>query len=182
MRRGRSDIEGFWQTLGWPAASVDFCESNYESSRYVAEPINALSALPYLYFGWYGASAIRGGDAWEQTAFRLAFRCLFLIGVGTFALHATLTAPAQALDEIPMLLLSLDLMFLMSQVNAGATPVLSPRGSSADGSQRRRGCYAVRGGDSRRRRGVLRRPWRRVAATPRRATTSVAATPRVPRG
>jgi len=117
---GLAPADGWWQQHGFARASIDFCEPNYASSHYVAEPINTLSALPYLFLGWHGWRTVTDGERWERVAFRLAFFMIALIGIGTMALHGTLTAPGQALDEIPMLILSQTLLFIILECESGA--------------------------------------------------------------
>jgi dihydroceramidase len=94
------DQAGYW---GKVTATVDFCESNYIVTRYVAELFNTISNLAYV---WLGALALRhfrkGGLPRRAQACCLA---LILIGVGSGTFHASLKQATQMCDDIPMMTL-----------------------------------------------------------------------------
>lgn len=102
----------FWQDefSTWGSSSVDFCEENFETSVYVAEPFNTISAAPLIGLGLIGFSRCGGFQGGENISFALLFLTLVAVGVGTVMLHATLTAVGQACDEIPMLILTVGLV------------------------------------------------------------------------
>jgi hypothetical protein len=88
-----------WAALG--AANVSFCEARLDAS--VAEPANAWSSTAYVVAGlWLLGRAWRG----RRVPLLLAGVSGVLIGLGSFALHATGTFLGQFLDEASMFLLS----------------------------------------------------------------------------
>mmetsp|Transcript_57440 Transcript_57440/g.130148 ORF Transcript_57440/g.130148 Transcript_57440/m.130148 type:complete len:214 (-) Transcript_57440:531-1172(-) len=98
--------KSFW---GPVTSSVDFCEENYALSRYVAEPANALSSLIIVAQGLVGvlfANARRGEvaigvrSAWGNRLFATMYLLLAVIGLGSVALHTTLSQLGQAADEV----------------------------------------------------------------------------------
>ncbi|KAJ1475859.1 ceramidase [Baffinella frigidus] len=125
--------EGYWATLGFEKASVDFCEGNFEQSYYVAEPVNTLSSVPFVLLGLFGLlsanfarGAKRGG--WEHAAFAGSYALIAAIGIGSMALHATLIAPGQASDEVPMIFMNQILVFIICNLRASSTlPPWQPR-------------------------------------------------------
>ncbi|ORX90865.1 alkaline phytoceramidase family protein, partial [Basidiobolus meristosporus CBS 931.73] len=84
----------------WGAAtsSVDWCETNYEYSYYVAEMFNSFSSLAMVVIGELGA--------WlhpkSEFRYRLAFRLISVVGWGSLLFHGTLKYETQMLDELPM--------------------------------------------------------------------------------
>lgn len=99
---------GFW---GPPTSSVDWCESNYVHTRYVAETYNTLSNAPgvvWALVGLYRATERwrtgRRDGAWQPGAVLLCYLCPLVVYLGSMAFHATLTAAGQAADEIPMII------------------------------------------------------------------------------
>lgn len=113
LTRGH-EINNIWLSTGWAASSVDFCEANFTVSKFVAEPMNAASAAPLILLGVVGA---RWSD---DRDIQFLFVLLVAVGLGTVALHATLSAPGQALDEVPMLVLTIALFAcLVDAVNPG---------------------------------------------------------------
>ena len=90
---------GFW---GKVDASMDWCEGNYVTSRYVAEWWNTLSSLPMVFYGLYGFIQTRrhASTEWRYTISFLLFMC---VGIGSTLFHMTLRHFAQMLDELPML-------------------------------------------------------------------------------
>ena len=75
------------------ATRIDFCESKYEYSRYIAEFHNTWSSLAYTVCGVY---------TYRYTAEPAAL-ALASVGLGSIALHASMQPWGEWLDEISML-------------------------------------------------------------------------------
>ena len=90
------DNGGYWETT----SSVDFCESNYIISKFVAEPHNAWSSLVLCFFGLIG---LIYSNPMKELRVYLMFTIMFVIGIGSCFLHTTLDKLAQSSDELPML-------------------------------------------------------------------------------
>ncbi|KAJ4485777.1 alkaline phytoceramidase [Lentinula aciculospora] len=92
------DQDGFYGPI---TASLDWCEANYQFSYYIAELANTFSNLFTLYL------AIRGVKKLHQESLpgRFVVGCIgfALIGIGSFAFHASLLYEAQLADELPMI-------------------------------------------------------------------------------
>jgi len=101
--------EGFW---GPPTSTVDWCEANYERTRYVCELYNTLSSAALLGAGVLGASL-----HWKtlERRFIVAFAALAVVGIGSIAFHATLRFELQMLDELPMLYTALVMIFIVTE-------------------------------------------------------------------
>jgi dihydroceramidase len=84
-------------------STVNWCEEDYVRSAHVAEWYNTWSSTAIILAGILGAIRYPPSD-------RSVFHLLMLVGVGSVLFHATLTAWAQMLDEIPMLLVILHLL------------------------------------------------------------------------
>ncbi|KAJ8599576.1 hypothetical protein CTAYLR_004670 [Chrysophaeum taylorii] len=105
----REEENNLWRTrydLG--KSSVDFCERNFSLTPWVAEPFNAASAAPLIGLGLVGYARCR--RATKSRGFAVLFALLVLVGIGTVALHGTLTSAGQAADEVPMLVLTVGLL------------------------------------------------------------------------
>lgn len=72
------------------ASTIDWCESNYTTSYYIAEYWNSLSSLFITACGMYGI--------YKYPSFWL-FGTLIPIGLSSFYFHATLSLLGQLLDE-----------------------------------------------------------------------------------
>ncbi|KAI0334118.1 alkaline phytoceramidase [Cubamyces sp. BRFM 1775] len=87
----------FW---GPVTATLDWCEANYQFSRYIAEAANTFSNLFTVALAVYGS--------WQSVSENLPARYLAgwmgfaLVGIGSFIFHATLLFEAQLMDELPM--------------------------------------------------------------------------------
>lgn len=93
-------------------ASIDWCESNYELTYYVAEFWNTLSNLAFIMPQMAQfVSLSRHGSV--EPAFRWAFLSLSLVGLGSLCFHMTLAKPMQMLDETSMILVSLHSFYLL---------------------------------------------------------------------
>jgi dihydroceramidase len=101
---------GFW---GPPTSSVDWCEANYEHSRFVAEWFNTTSSLALV------AAALLGFVLHRRVLerrFLAAYAALGVVGLGSIAFHATLRFELQMLDELPMLWLALIITFILGEL------------------------------------------------------------------
>ncbi|OWT40092.1 dihydroceramidase [Cryptococcus neoformans] len=96
--RGNQVSSGFW---GEHTSTIDWCETNYSHSPYIAEFVNTLSNLPSFLIGLYGCySVLKNG---LRKRYALCYLGLSLIGVGSFGFHASLRWEWQLMDELPMI-------------------------------------------------------------------------------
>lgn len=87
--------------FGPVTATLDWCEANYQFSYYVAEISNSFSNLFTVYCALYGASKII--QERMPTRFLVGYLGFALVGIGSFAFHASLLYEAQLADELPMI-------------------------------------------------------------------------------
>ena len=81
---------------GAPNAEFEWCESNFQWTDYVAEPLNTLSG--FLYF-LPAVAAFRFHDSASLSlTTKLNFLFVAWIGVGTILFHMTLRYTAQLID------------------------------------------------------------------------------------
>jgi len=80
--------------------TIDWCETNYTHTPYIAEFINTLTNVPVILLGLYGAviSTLNG----INRRYILCYLGLSLIGIGSIGYHCTLTWNWQLMDEMPM--------------------------------------------------------------------------------
>ena len=102
---------GFW---GPPTSSIDWCETNYAVSHYVAEWFNTLSSVPLIVVGLLG---VRWHWRVLERRFLLVFASVALVGVGSTAFHGTLLFRLQMLDELPMLYTATLMVYLLLEGN-----------------------------------------------------------------
>lgn len=108
-----TEEKGFWAPH---TATIDWCESNYVVSDYIAEFWNTLSNLVMIllplygvYWSWSHSSYADKYSSKSKPLFRVSKSIvwchigLVLVGLGSWAFHMTLLYPAQLLDEIPMI-------------------------------------------------------------------------------
>ncbi|KAF5368613.1 hypothetical protein D9758_002205 [Tetrapyrgos nigripes] len=90
--------EGFF---GPVTATLDWCEANYQFSYYIAEMVNSFSNLFTIYFALHLAWCVSK----EKLPARFFVGCMgiLLVGLGSFAFHASLLYEAQLADELPMI-------------------------------------------------------------------------------
>ncbi|GLD96533.1 hypothetical protein PINS_up017566 [Pythium insidiosum] len=89
--------QGFW---GEPTATIDWCETNYEHSQYIAEFWNTVSNLLFVALGLYGlARSVQQGVEWR---FHAQFIAVMITGIGSAMFHGTLQLVHQQCDETPM--------------------------------------------------------------------------------
>ena len=91
---------GYW---GAPNAEFNWCELDYVTTSFVAEPFNAATSVLYLVsaaLGWYLHQSLpHGGLRFVE---KLMLLCVLLIGFGSTLFHATLLYSMQLLDELPI--------------------------------------------------------------------------------
>ena len=110
--------------------SVDWCEANYAVLPHVAEMANSVSSLFFVATGQ--RVALQSKRAGAEVRYQLLGVCLALVGLGSFAFHATLRKQEQALDEIPMLWLATLAAYCIFQGNRSSiasTPSQQPSSS-----------------------------------------------------
>ncbi|KAF9989397.1 Alkaline ceramidase 3 [Mortierella antarctica] len=127
---------GYW---GPPTSSIDWCEDNYVVSFYIAEFFNSFSSFAMIILGETACYSIdRLQSDMERTLassttmntirapslfrFKLAFRTITVVGIGSFLFHATLLHHMQMLDELPMLYSVLTLFFCLIESRFGPRP------------------------------------------------------------
>jgi dihydroceramidase len=79
-------------------SSINFCEPDFEHTRWIAEPANAVSNI-FAYI----PLAITGLKYSTKLRYRICYVAIIMIGVGSLLLHSLLTAETQGGDELPML-------------------------------------------------------------------------------
>ncbi|KAI0179839.1 ceramidase [Hypoxylon sp. FL1284] len=102
----RFALSGAWSP---PTSSANFCEEDFVVSRYLAEFINSLTNLAYIYFAlryMYGKGS-RGLLAPKTDFMSIS---LLVLGVCSFLFHASLRQTMQFADELGMLLLAWSLL------------------------------------------------------------------------
>lgn len=103
-----NDARGLWiQT-----ATIDWCETNYTLSYYVAEFWNTLSNLAFIIPQLISYITLLGDKCFEQT-FLTAYLSTIIVGIGSFCFHMTLSRPMQMLDETSMIVVSLQGFYLL---------------------------------------------------------------------
>jgi len=85
---------------GHHTGTIDWCETNYSHSRYIAEFVNSLTNFPSIFLGLYGLYHTQTNGI--PLRYGLCFLGLSLIGVGSFGFHASLRWEWQLMDELPM--------------------------------------------------------------------------------
>ncbi|KAI1773173.1 ceramidase [Hypoxylon cercidicola] len=102
----RYALSGAWSP---PTSSANFCEEDYVISRYIAEFINSLTNLAYVYFAlrfMYG----RGSRGLFRPKTDFMSVSLLVLGICSFLFHASLRQTLQFADELGMLLLAWSLL------------------------------------------------------------------------
>lgn len=104
------EVLGNW---GIPDAEFNWCEKDYRLSIFVAEPLNSVSGICFVfvffigeYYHYYMLS----------TNLHLILIFSALIGFGTILFHSSLRYKAQLLDEIPMYYLMVCIFLELSKI------------------------------------------------------------------
>ena len=93
-----SHKEGYWEPV---TSTIDWCEENYYATPYIAELVNTLTNLSFIYLTYKGVrNCIQEGHA---PVFAVAFLGFGAVGIGSILFHATLKYPMQLVDELSMI-------------------------------------------------------------------------------
>ncbi|KAM5354415.1 hypothetical protein ACJ41O_001064 [Fusarium nematophilum] len=95
-------LSGAWSP---PTSRANFCEEDYVITLFLAEFVNALTNISYIYFAlrsMYGSGS-RGLFApnWDFMSVSL-----LILGIGSFLFHASLRQTLEFVDELSMMLLA----------------------------------------------------------------------------
>lgn len=85
----------------WGKPTINFCEPDFQTLDHVAELFNSLSSIPIATCALHGLL-----HSWREGHGFAAFliqTLVLVVGVGSFAFHATMHRAGQLLDEVPML-------------------------------------------------------------------------------
>ena len=86
----------------WGPATMDWCEENFQTTRYIAEFWNCTSNCVMVGLALFGVrGAYRAGV--RKPRFYACFFGLLAVGAGSALFHGTLLYLGQLLDEIPMI-------------------------------------------------------------------------------
>jgi hypothetical protein len=101
-------------------STVDWCESNYLISDYIAEYWNTITGVCFMISGYM---FYYNNQTWFYTTkyainFTRIIVLFLLVGIGTILFHSTLLFPFQLLDEIPMILLSNEYLLLLMSLQS----------------------------------------------------------------
>lgn len=98
--------EGYW---GRVTSTVDWCEANYANTPFIAEFYNTISSSTIVLQGLAGLYY----HCKFGTSIRVAFFCVFIVGLGSMSFHGTLKHESQLLDELPMIYANLTLTYCL---------------------------------------------------------------------
>ncbi|EGG19513.1 alkaline dihydroceramidase [Cavenderia fasciculata] len=117
--------------IGIPSASIDWCELNYTVSPFICEFYNTLSSLIITFYAVYGI----GHNAFHlkvinkhgfRNRLNLGLFSLAVVGIGSSAFHATLLYQNQLFDELPMIITSLIMLYILMTVGEEDSNKQSP--------------------------------------------------------
>ncbi|KAF8941140.1 Alkaline ceramidase 3 [Dissophora ornata] len=106
------DKIGYWSPN---TASVDWCENNYVVSYYIAEFWNTISSLFIVFLGELGLYLCPT----KERRFKVTFRTISIVGIGSTLFHGTLRHKMQLLDELPMIYAATALLFISVESKDG---------------------------------------------------------------
>ena len=125
----------YWAVLGLTESSINFCEVDFESSSYVAEPFNTISSLPLLLTG-LALVALTISEGYAKR-FVVSAILLSITGAGSFLFHSTLLAVAQSIDELAMICCAVSFFVSMVLAERPVVRLAGRRGAAVIASWRR---------------------------------------------
>ncbi|KAK3311191.1 ceramidase [Chaetomium strumarium] len=94
----RESRDGFW---GEQTSTLNWCEEDYSISFYIAEVVNTLTNLVFL---WLGSKGLWNVVTYSHSrVFILVYLGYLVVGLGSMAFHTTLKYEMQLADELPMI-------------------------------------------------------------------------------
>ncbi|KAF8514763.1 ceramidase-domain-containing protein [Gautieria morchelliformis] len=105
----------FW---GEVTSTLDWCEQNYQFSSYIAELANTLSNIFTVGLALHGCRKAVAQSL--PTRYFASFAGFGLVGIGSFAFHATLLYEAQLADELPMIYVCSQSLYVLFETAPGA--------------------------------------------------------------
>ncbi|KAL2168405.1 hypothetical protein VTG60DRAFT_7318 [Thermothelomyces hinnuleus] len=123
-----SSYDGAWSP---PTSRANFCEEDYVISFYIAEFINSLTNVAYVYYALCAMypSGIRSAGGFVRPKADFMSLSLLTLGIGSFLFHATMRQTLEFVDEFSMLGLTWSL--LQAGLTAGQPPARSRRITAA---------------------------------------------------
>ncbi|KII63150.1 Alkaline ceramidase 3 [Thelohanellus kitauei] len=95
---------GYWDPV---TALIDWCEENYIQNRFIAEYWNTISNVGYFLLFLATLKKLKTDD-FHHFNYSIA---IMILAIGSGLYHATLSYEAQLLDECPMILIGVTMMF-----------------------------------------------------------------------
>ncbi|KNG87618.1 alkaline phytoceramidase [Aspergillus nomiae NRRL 13137] len=106
--------DAFW---GMQTAKSNFCEQDYAVTRYIAEFVNSLTNLVYIFYAIYGLRKLRQKS--NHDVFRaIPYWGLMAVGICSAAFHISLKYHTQMLDDLSMLFTTTPVLHQVLTVNA----------------------------------------------------------------
>ncbi|KAL7659542.1 hypothetical protein ACMYSQ_002463 [Aspergillus niger] len=103
----------FW---GPSTSHANFCEEDYVVTRYIAEFINTLTNLVYIFYAIYGIRHLHRQS--NKDVFRaLPYWGLMGVGIASAAFHMNLKYHTQMMDDVSMLLTTTPVLHRVMTVN-----------------------------------------------------------------
>ncbi|KAJ5836213.1 hypothetical protein N7447_002239 [Penicillium robsamsonii] len=106
--------DAFW---GPPSSKANFCEQDYVVTRYVAEFINSLTNLCYVFYAIYGLRRLQQARSIGFSR-ALPYCGLMAVGLCSAIFHISLQYHTQMLDDLSMLFTTTPLLHRVLTVNA----------------------------------------------------------------
>ncbi|OLY80382.1 Alkaline ceramidase 3 [Smittium mucronatum] len=89
---------GYW---GQATSTIDWCEENYATTKYVSEFWNSFTNMFFFYFAYHGIkNSLKMG---LEIRYVFCYLGMVLVGLGSFMFHMTLKYSWQLADELPMI-------------------------------------------------------------------------------
>jgi len=108
-----TNLPGYW---GQRTSAVDWCESNYQWSHYIAEFFNTITSLPAAFLAFY--SMYLTYKYGYDKRFYLVNSLVAMVGIGSAAFHGTLLYTGQILDELPMVYTCTALLYTVMELES----------------------------------------------------------------
>ncbi|KAI9591055.1 ceramidase [Syncephalis fuscata] len=99
---------GYW---GKRTANIEWCEENYAVCKYIAEFYNTTTNGLFILLALYGIYIAQKLKL--EKRFALTFLSYMVIGIGSCGFHMTLLYELQLMDELPMVVTTSMLLYLM---------------------------------------------------------------------